>query len=117
MVNNKAGTKSKPKIGQVTARQTSNGHSLVINVVGRLGFDIHREFRHAYEKQPKRYQRYAVNLQQCISIDSTGLGMLLMLRDFADVGKENLLLVHCTADVAQVLKYASFEQLFTIQRT
>lgn len=107
--------KQQPGPGQVVARQTRDGHSLVIDVVGRLGFDLHRQFRQSYEKQPKRYKRYAVNLKQCDSIDSTGLGMLLMLKDFAGLGKEGLLLVHCREEVAQVLKYASFDELFTIQ--
>ncbi len=109
--------KEQPGPGQVVARQTRDGHSLVIDVVGRFGFDLHRQFRQSYEEQPKRYKRYAVNLKQCDSIDSTGLGMLLMLRDFAGLGKEGLLLVHCCEEVSQVLKYAGFDELFTIQRS
>ena len=105
-----------PSPGVVEARETSDGHSLVIDVVGRLGFDMHRDFRRAYEEQPKRYRRYAVNLKQCVSIDSTGLGMLLLLRDFAGLDKEGLMLVHCSSEVANVLTYASFDELFTIQR-
>lgn len=107
--------KTKTDVGEITARPTSNGQSLVIEVVGRLGFDQHRQFRRSYEQQPKRYSRYAVNLRRCTNVDSTGLGMLLLLRDYTGLEKENLLLVHCSPEVGHILRYASFEELFTIQ--
>lgn len=108
-------SKNNTESGEITARPTSNGQSLVIDVVGRLGFDQHRQFRRSYEKQPKRFNRYAVNLQRCTVVDSTGLGMLLLLRDYTGLEKENLLLVHCSSEVGHILRYASFEELFTIQ--
>jgi anti-anti-sigma regulatory factor len=98
----------------VTARHTANGRGLVIDVVGRLGLEMHREFRNAYESSPP-CERYAVNLQRCAGIDSSGLGMLLILRDFAAVEKRNMLVVNCPSRLGRLFDIAKFDRLFTIQ--
>lgn len=99
---------------KVSARLTANNRALVLDVVGRLGLDIHREFRSAYESSP-RCERYAVNLQRCVGIDSSGLGMLLILRDFAGLSKDNMLIVNCPSRLGKLLDMAKFDQLFTVQ--
>ncbi len=98
----------------ITARHTANGRGLVIDVIGRLGLDMHREFRQSYESSPP-CERYAVNLQRCAGIDSSGLGMLLILRDFAAVDKSNMLVVNCPSRLGKLLGIAKFDRLFTIQ--
>ncbi len=102
-------------VSSVQARTTSNNRGLVIEVVGYFNMEIHAQFRKAYEDQDQRYERYAVNLQHCLGMDSAGLGMLLLLRDFAGVEKENLLITQCPPELQNVLRYSSFDQIFTIQ--
>jgi len=99
---------------KVSARLTANNRGLVIDIVGRLSLDIHREFRSVYESSPK-CERYAVNLQRCVGIDSSGLGMLLILRDFAGLNKDNMLIVNCPSRLGKLLGMAKFDQLFTVQ--
>ena len=99
---------------QVVVNTTSNGKGLVISIVGRFNLELHKEFRKAFENQPQRYERYAVNMADCTGIDSAGLGMLLILRDYTQLNRDGLRLIQCPADVRQVLSYANFEQLFTI---
>ncbi len=98
----------------VNARLTANNKGLVIDVVGRLGLEMHRQFRHSYESSP-RCERYAVNLQRCAGIDSSGLGMLLILKDYASVSKGNMLIVNCPSRLGKLLGLAKFDHLFTIQ--
>jgi len=100
--------------GRVVVNTTSNGKGLIIGIIGRFNLELHKKFRKVFEEQPRRYERYAVNMQHCTGIDSAGLGMLLILRDFTQLSREDLRLIQCPADVRQVLNYANFEQLFTI---
>ena len=97
----------------VQSRLTSNNQGLVIDVVGYFTVACLDKFRSCFEAHPPM-QRYAVNLQQCQGIDSSGLGMLLMLRDYAKIEQKNLLITHCPPPVHNVLNYAKFDQLFTI---
>lgn len=99
---------------QIVVNTTSNDRGLVISIVGRFNLELHKEFRKAFEGQSERYERYAVNMAKCTGIDSAGLGMLLILRDYTKLNRDDLHLIQCPADVRQVLSYANFEQLFTI---
>ncbi|WP_179957842.1 STAS domain-containing protein [Exilibacterium tricleocarpae] len=99
---------------RVTARPDAAEQALIIEVSGPFNLDVHRDFRRAYESQGQRFARYTVNLKQCTAVDSTGLGMLLLLRDYSQLEKDDLLITHCSRDVRMVLRYASFDQLFTI---
>lgn len=99
--------------GEISSRATSNNQSLVINVEGYFNVNCLDEFRRSFESGDV-FQRYAVNLQACQGIDSSGLGMLLMLREYSKLEQNNLLITHCPREVKNVLECAKFDQLFTI---
>jgi len=61
---------------------SSIGNNTTIQLTGEFIFDINAEFRRAY-KENKRSERYTVDLSQTNYMDSSGLGMLLQLREFA----------------------------------
>ena len=103
---------SKPE--RVIARPSTTNNGLVIEVFGAFNLEVHSDFRRAFEYQGQTYSRYAVNLAQCTALDSAGLGMLLLLRDHTKLPKKDLIITHCSRDVRQVLRYASFDQIFTI---
>ena len=99
---------------RVIARAGGDSQGLVIEVIGVFNLELHREFRRAYEGRGQRFQRYTVNLRQCTDLDSSALGMLMLLRDYSRLEKADLLITHCSRAVRRVLRYASFDQLFTI---
>ena len=103
---------SKPH--RVRARPSTTNNGLVIEVLGAFNLEVHSDFRQAYEVKGKGFGRYAVNLGQCTSLDSAGLGMLLLLRDHSGLPKKDLIITNCSKDVRQVLRYANFDQIFTI---
>ena len=99
---------------KLVVNTTSNGKGLTIAIVGRFNLELHKEFRKAFEDPSQRYERYVVNMQDCTGIDSAGLGMLLILRDYTQLNRDGLCLLDCPKGIRQVLSYANFEQLFTI---
>jgi HptB-dependent secretion and biofilm anti anti-sigma factor len=98
----------------VSARFLEDGETLEIRVEGILGIGVYREFRAAYADQMKRVERYQINLRECKHIDSSGLGVLLILRDYTGFDRERLAITECSPTVRQLLSYAGFEQLFSI---
>lgn len=94
-------------------KPSSQQSALEIAVSGYFTAKLLDQFCHAYQSRPK-FTRYAVNLAHCRGIDSSGLGMLLLLRDFAALGPANLLLSDCCPAVRDVLKCSNFDQLFTV---
>lgn len=99
----------------VTASLSGNGQELTIKVDGRFDFSAHQEFRDAYESQETDPQRFVVDLGGTSYLDSSALGMLLLLRDHAGGDSADVSIVNCNQDVRKILTISNFEQLFAIQ--
>ena len=99
---------------QVTVA-SANGRS-VIRLQGRFDFNSHRDFREAVEKAlgAPDCTEVAVDLAAVEYLDSSALGMLLMLRDKASNVGRSVSLANCRGAVRQVLDIANFGKLFAI---
>ena len=88
----------------------------VIRLQGRFDFNAHREFREATEQALREAgaKELRVDLAEVEYLDSSALGMLLMLRDkLTGAGKE-VGLGNVRGTVKQVLDIANFGKLFRI---
>lgn len=98
----------------ISAQLDADDQALVINVSGRFDFSLHQEFRDAYEGQQAEVGAYRVDMSEATYLDSSALGMLLLLRDYAGGDQARVEIVNCNADVRKILSISNFEQLFTI---
>ncbi|MEB0154616.1 STAS domain-containing protein, partial [Pseudomonas sp. CCC3.2] len=71
----------------VTSELSRDGEELTITITGRFDFAAHQDFRGAYEGSEGTPRRFVVDLKDTSYLDSSALGMLLLLRDHA--GGEN----------------------------
>lgn len=94
--------------------QTTNGNSITIKVSGRFDFSSHQEFRQIYEGVPADVTNYTVDMSEATYLDSSALGMLLLMRDHAGGDSAKIEIVNCNEDVKKILTISNFGQLFTI---
>ncbi|AFU99990.1 STAS domain-containing protein [Simiduia agarivorans] len=99
---------------QHTVLATADKGVLRIRVCGKLGLNLHSEFRRAYQPLLRGVERCEVDMANCSGIDSSGMALLLILRDQTKLDAEQLIISHCNEDVDRVLGYANFNKLFTI---
>ena len=99
----------------ITSTMSSNGSELTISIQGRFDFSAHQDFRSAYESLDAAPNTYLVDMNETTYLDSSALGMLLLLRDHAGGDSANIKIVNCSPDVKKILTISNFEQLFTIQ--
>ncbi len=92
-----------------------NGNELTVQVEGRFDFSAHQEFRDAYEKTGEGVKNYVIDMSRATYLDSSALGMLLLLRDHAGGDSANVRITKCNQDVKKILTISNFEQLFTIE--
>ncbi len=92
----------------------SEGTRLTINVTGRFDFGSHRDFRESYEALKSSPELFTVNLKETNFLDSSALGMLLLLRDHANASSAKVEIVNCSPEVRKILAISNFEQLFAI---
>jgi len=97
----------------VTSERSSDGQQLTINIKGRFDFSTHQDFRAAYENVAEA-KRYVVDLKETHYLDSSALGMLLLLRDHAGGERADVRLVNCSPDVVKILAISNFSKLFQI---
>jgi HptB-dependent secretion and biofilm anti anti-sigma factor len=98
------------------ARLVNHDGRFTILLQGRFDFNSHREFRDAVDQALKEdgATEIHVDLGGVDYLDSSALGMLLMLRDKARGADRVVSLANCHGAVKQVLDIANFGKLFTI---
>jgi len=99
----------------ITSTVSPDGSQVTIHIQGRFDFSSHQEFRNAYEKLSGAPAQYRVDLQGTTYLDSSALGMLLLLRDYAGGENSNIQIINCSVDVKKILLISNFEQLFQIE--
>ena len=96
----------------VVTEVSQDGQKLTISVKGRFDFAKHQEFRESYED--KKLSAVVVDLKEATYLDSSALGMLLLLRDHAGGDNSDIRVVNSSSDVKKILAISNFDKLFDI---
>lgn len=99
----------------ISSTMSTAESELVINVEGRFDFSAHQDFRSAYENLDSQPEHFSVDMTEATYLDSSALGMLLLLRDYAGGDHSSIKIVNCNDDVRKILVISNFGRLFTIQ--
>lgn len=96
---------------------TTSGTVATIHMSGRFDFNAHRSFKEAYDTvlKQKSITSIEINLAGVDYLDSSALGMLLLLRERAEAEGKSVILVRPNATLLQILDIANFKKLFTIR--
>lgn len=100
---------------QITSEEDAG--RLILRLDGRFDFHSHREFRVAYEQalESKGVREVEINFAKVDYLDSSALGMLLLLREKAETSSKQVTLAGLQGTVKQVLEIANFGKLFAIR--
>ena len=84
---------------------------------GRFDFQVHREFKDAYTALLTNggVREIEVEMSKVDYLDSSALGMLILLNERAKEAKKSIVLLNPSAVVAQVLDVANFSKIFNIK--
>jgi anti-anti-sigma factor len=88
---------------------------MTIEITGRFDFSSHQEFRQIYENASPDIKVYTIDMRDATYLDSSALGMLLLLRDHAGGDNSEIRLINCNEDVRKILTISNFGQLFHIE--
>ncbi len=99
----------------VTRHIDESKQQVVIKIDGRFDFAQHKSFRDAYRDIPPGSKSFIVDLSSTSYLDSSALGMLLLLREHVGGDAAPVKIQGCGEDVQRVLKIANFEKLFRIE--
>ncbi|MCQ9424925.1 STAS domain-containing protein [Pseudomonas sp. LJDD11] len=97
----------------VTCGLSPDGRQVTLFIEGRFDFSCHQDFRAAYEAFSGELD-YVVDLRGTHYLDSSALGMLLLLRDHAGGDHAQVRLINCSSEVVKILTISNFSKLFTL---
>jgi anti-anti-sigma factor len=94
-----------------------SGERATLKLGGRFDFHSHRDFNSAYEKilEIGSVREIVIDLGEVDYLDSSALGMLLLLREKAEGKGKSVALAGLKGTVKQVLEIANFGKLFAVQ--
>lgn len=98
----------------MTISSELNGDELTIKVEGRFDFSCLQAFRNTYANLSQRPSSYVLDLGDAEYLDSSALGMLLALRDFAGGDDSRITVTNCSEDVKKIFKITKLNELFNI---
>ena len=97
----------------ISATASENRSEVTISVNGRFDFSLHKDFRDAYRNQSPT-AKYIIDMSKTDYMDSSALGMLLLLREHAGGDKSNIVISGCQPDIKKILTISNFQKLFSI---
>jgi anti-anti-sigma factor len=92
---------------------SDSGETMKIAIQGRFDFGSHQDFRESYDKNDSSVKEYYVDMAKTTYLDSSALGMLLLLRDHT--GSSAIIkIINCNNEVFKIFEISNFDQLFEI---
>lgn len=94
-------------------------HSARINMTGRFDFKVHRDFKNAYAPllNDAAVQVIDIEMSKVDYIDSSALGMLMLLYERAKAANKTIELPNPSRAVSQMLEVANFDRIINIKQT
>ena len=97
----------------IEINRSEDGNDLIIKVNGKFDFSLHSEFRKSY-KDEEVSGIYYVDLEETDYLDSSALGMLLLLKEYAESSSSSVRIINAGPETKEILIIASFDKLFEI---
>lgn len=98
----------------VSSANSDNGNKVSIIIKGRFDFNDHTEFRESYQ-QYQSSAAYTLDMHDAEYMDSSALGMLLLLREHAGGDNSKIEVIGCKPEIKKILAIANFQKLFDIK--
>jgi len=100
----------------VTSEVSTDDNTTTIKISGRFDFAVQNEFRDCYyNATPGEKMKFIINMSGANYMDSSALGMLLMMREYLGGNAANISIINCSPDIKNILTVANFQSLFHME--
>lgn len=98
----------------IATTMSENGKEFSISVDGKFDFSLHQSFKEAYSNFTAKNALIILDLSQTNYLDSSALGMILLLKDYAEANGNKVMIKNPNETVSKILKIAQFHRLLMI---
>jgi anti-anti-sigma factor len=100
---------------EVSSKMSGDGKDFTILIGKRFDFSLHQLFRDTYKDITTQDLNYVLDLSQAEYMDSSALGMILLLKDHVQLYAGQLTISKANDTVRKILEIAQFHRLMTIE--
>lgn len=90
-------------------------NQLIISISERFDFSLHQVFRDSYIDVESNNTEYILDLSLTSYMDSSALGMILLLKDHAESNSGSVIIRKPSETVNKILEIAQFHKLMKIE--
>lgn len=93
---------------------SEDGKCLTISITGRFDISTYKDFSEVYKEHLESTAKWVMDMRDVEYLDSSALGMMLMLRERAGGDTAVIDIANCSPGVRKILDTAQFDKLFKI---
>lgn len=97
----------------LTCDNDAGDDCITLHVGDRFDFSVHRSFHDACLARP-RARSYVIDLEGATSMDSSALGMLLLLREHAGGDNADIRVVNASDELCNTFRVAGLDRMLTL---
>jgi anti-anti-sigma factor len=99
----------------ISSEISPDANKITIKISGRFDFAVQNEFRDCYyNATPEENPQFVIDMAGANYMDSSALGMLLMMREYLGGNSANISIINCSPDIKNILTVANFQSLFSM---
>lgn len=98
----------------INTEKSEDGKKVTIKIDGRFDFGSHHDFRDAYRGATESGTQFLLDMSNTEYMDSSALGMILLLKEHAGSLGGDIKIVNAGADIKNILEIANFDKLFSV---
>ncbi|WP_293266793.1 STAS domain-containing protein [Neptunomonas sp.] len=99
----------------ISSTVSNDKKRVMINITDRFDYGLHQSFRDSYRAVTSPGVIYSLDLSQATYMDSSALGMVLLLKEHAEKQGGSVIISKPNPAVEKILKIANFDRFVTIE--
>lgn len=100
---------------EINSQLSPDLQTLTLTLLGKFDYTCHQAFQDAYETLTPTPKTFIIDALEVPSIDSSALGMLLLLRTYAGGDDADVRILNAQTDVHKLLQTCKFDDLFKVE--
>ncbi len=98
----------------IQASLSDDESTLTLSLFGKFDYTCQQQFQSAYEEISPKPSKFVLDALELHSLDSSALGMLLLLRNYAGGDDADVSIINAKPDILKLLQTCKFDELFVV---
>jgi len=99
----------------LNAQFSEDGKVFTVSISGRFDITVYKDLVESYKDKLESVSKWILDMAEVEYVDSSALGMLLMMRERAGGENADITIVNLNSNLKKIFTTANFHKLFNIE--